>query len=103
MGDQVRARSLLFECEVCVLPGGSTGPVKDLGGDLNLIREERARYGGREISRRTGSPLLSIHSSRLFLVTKSTGAPKRQAMRSAWARGVWRVSLVLVNFGVGVD
>jgi len=58
--------------------------------DLNLIREKRARYGGREISRRTGSPLLSIHSSRLFLVTKITGSPKRQAMWSAWASGHWR-------------
>jgi hypothetical protein len=32
-----------------------------------------------------GSPLLSIHSSRLFLVFKTTGAPKRQAIWSACA------------------
>jgi hypothetical protein len=26
VGDQVRARSLLFECKVCVLPGGIDWP-----------------------------------------------------------------------------
>jgi hypothetical protein len=70
--------------------------------DLNLIREKRARYGGREISHRIAA---AFHSQLAALSRhQDHWQPKATSnLVGMGTRAPGEPSLVLVNFGVGID